>query len=98
MLAANDGATSDSMIADNSSGSDETVNHAKLKQKVAESYGQHTSSGAPSNPTVSPGVFVGFLPAQHVGSTVSLIFRRQADVSLSFTNPFLDGILRPPIA
>jgi len=81
--------------------SDETVVEAKLKlmHKVAANFGQHTSSGGASNPSTYASVFVGVLSTLSDGTnTVAIIFRRQAEVSLNFTNPFLDGILRPPIA
>lgn len=90
---------SDSVIADRSDCSDQTDDQVRLKQNLAVCFGQPASSGGSPTITTSPNASVGVLLApQEDASTVNLIFRRQTEISPAFTNPFLDGILRPPIA
>ena len=88
----------DSVFADRTECSDQTDDQAKLKQKLAVHYGQPASSGGTPNSTTYFSAAMGVLRAQEDASPVNLIFRRQSEISPAFTNPFLDGILRPPIA
>jgi hypothetical protein len=99
MLPSNSGVIA-SVSVETSGESDEVEDEAtsKLELEISKCFGQHTSSGGAPSSSSSLSVFVGILPTQSDSSPVALIFRRQAEVSLNFTNPFLDGILRPPIA
>jgi hypothetical protein len=68
----------------------------KLELEISRVVGQHTSSGGP-NFSSSSNLFVGTLPTHSDTLPFALVFRLQVEVLPSFTNPFLDGILRPPI-
>lgn len=100
MLASTNCVVGASASPENREYSDETVDEAalKLEQKIAKCFRQPTNTGTSPNPPTSASVFIGILPSGCDIAPAALIFRRQAEVSLSFSNPFLDGILRPPIA